>query len=102
INQTIRSGDKIFTMDAGNGLMAFSIAPGAPSAPQFLSQPANVRVIQGGTAGFSVTVDQQSAFQWRFNGLNISGATGQSYSFTNAQASNGGPYVVVASNLFGI
>jgi hypothetical protein len=102
INKTIRNGDKVFTLDSGNGLMAFKILPGAPTPPQFLAQPQDVRVFQGGTVSFTVAVDQQSAFQWRFNSNNIAGATGQNFTFTNAQPSNAGPYNVVASNLFGV
>src|SRR5256885_8402361 len=102
INQTIRSGDKIFTLEAGNGLMAFNIVAGPPTAPVFLTQPQDVRVMQGGTIGFTVSVDQQSVFQWRFGGANIAGATGQSFVLTNAQPGNAGQYRVVASNIFGV
>jgi hypothetical protein len=102
INKIIRNGDKVFALEAGNGLMAFNIEPGPPSPPLFVTQPRNVRVIQGGTIAFSVSVDQQAVFQWRFGGVNISGATSQSFVLTNAQLANAGQYQVVASNIFGV
>jgi hypothetical protein len=102
INQTIRNGDKVFTLDAGNGLMAFNIAAGPPTAPVFISQPQDIRVIQGGFGSFTVSVDQQASFQWRFAGVSIPGATSPTYTLTNAQLTNAGEYRVVASNIFGV
>ena len=102
VNQTIIRGNKLFTIEGGNGLMAFTIAPGAPTAPNFLVQPHDIRVIEGGTGSFNAVVDQQSSFQWRFAGANIPGATGATYTLTNAQPTNAGQYRVVASNIFGI
>jgi hypothetical protein len=102
INKIIRSGDKVFALEAGNGLLALNIAAGPPTAPAFTKQPDNVRVIQGGTIAFAVAVDQQASFQWRFGGGNIAGATAQSFVLTNAQLANAGQYQVVASNIFGM
>jgi len=51
-----------------------------------------LKVIQGGSGSFTVTVDQQSAFQWRFGAVNIPGATSASYTLTNAQPGDAGPY----------
>jgi hypothetical protein len=102
INKIIRSGDKVFAIEGGNGLLAFNIAAGPPTAPAFTRQPENVRVIQGGTIAFSAAVDQQASFQWRFGGANIAGATAQTFVLTNAQLANGGQYQVTASNIFGV
>jgi hypothetical protein len=102
INQTIRYGDKLFSLNAGNGLMAFTIVPGPPTAPVFLTQPKNIRVVQGTSGSFTVTVDQQANFQWQKNGTNIPGATAQGYTITNAQFADAGSYRVVASNIFGV
>jgi hypothetical protein len=40
------------------------------------------------------------AFQWRFNGTNISGATNSSLTLNNVRLANAGNYSVVVSNLF--
>jgi hypothetical protein len=102
INKIVRNGDKVFALEGGNGLLAFNIAAGPPTPPAFTRQPDNVRVILGGTISFTVAVDQQAAFQWRFGGVNIPGATAQTFVLTNAQFANAGQYQVVASNIFGV
>ena len=56
----------------------------------------------GGTIAFSVSVDQECVFQWRFGGVNIPGATAQTFVLPNAQLSNAGQYQVTASNIFGV
>jgi hypothetical protein len=38
-------------------------------------------------------------YQWYFGGAAISGATGNTYSFSNAQSVNAGNYAVVVSNV---
>ena len=41
------------------------------------------------------------SYQWRYNGANIAGATGSSYSKSNLQLSDSGSYDVVVSNSAG-
>lgn len=62
------------------------------SAPTITSQPANRTVSVGQSATFSVTAGGTPPFtyQWQRNGVNISGATGASYTRTNAQLSDSG------------
>ena len=43
----------------------------------------------------------QVSYQWNFNGSAIPGATGSSYTVTNAQASNAGPYTVTLTDADG-
>jgi hypothetical protein len=102
INKIIRNGDKVFAIEAANGLRAFNIESGPPTAPGITEQPQNVRVMLGGTIAFSVSVDQECVFQWRFGGINIPGATAQTFVLTNAQLANAGQYQVTASNIFGV
>lgn len=102
INKIIRNGDKVFAIEGGNGLRAFSIEPGPPTAPEITDQPQNVRVMLGGTIAFSVSVDQECVFQWRFGGVNIPGATAQTFVLPNAQFTSAGQYQVTASNIFGV
>jgi hypothetical protein len=77
----------------------------ATSTPPFITQqPTNVIVAQGGGAIFSVTATgtERLAYQWRFNGGAIGGATASSYTINNAQSSHAGNYQVVVSNSFGM
>ena len=50
---------------------------------------------------FRSTGTPAPAYQWRFNGTNIAGATDTGYTLTNAQPANAGSYSVVASNVAG-
>ncbi|MGZ4971566.1 MAG: GH25 family lysozyme [Limisphaerales bacterium] len=80
------------------------IAPsGPPVAPSIMTQPQSQTVTQGQNATFSVSASgtQPMSYQWTFNGANISGATGSSYTVVNAQSANGGTYAVVVSNSAG-
>jgi hypothetical protein len=42
------------------------------------------------------------AYQWRFNGINIPGATNYIFEISNAQLSHAGTYTFVATNVFGV
>ena len=52
-----------------------------PVPPSITTQPASLTVTEPGAANFSVvaTGDAPLSYQWRRNGVNISGATGASY-----------------------
>lgn len=96
----IDSSSNVYVADTDNhtirvGLM--SIMPAIPMQPQ--SQTVNA----GGSVQFSVTASGRPAvsYQWNFNGMAINGATGSSYSFSNAQSGNAGSYTVVVSNAMG-
>ena len=62
--------------------------------------PASVTVYVNSNATFSVTAGgtPAPAYQWRFNGTNISGATLASYTVTGARTTNEGNYTVVLTN----
>jgi len=59
--------------------------------------------IAGSTATFTVlaTGTAPLSYQWKFNGVNIPGATSATLTLTNIAASNAGSYMVVVSNLEG-
>src|SRR5439155_14103128 len=75
----------------------------APSAPSIRTQPANQTVSAGATATFSVVASGTPplTYQWRFNGTNITGATGTSFSIVNAQQANAALYSVLVTNTIG-
>ena len=71
--------------------------------PGLASQPTNLSVNAGVNATFTSTAtgDTPLIYQWKFNGTVISGATTNSYTVLNAQATNAGNYAVLVTNLFG-
>lgn len=77
----------------------------APVVPTIATQPQSQTITIGATAAFSVvpTVSSSTplAYQWRFNGTNIAGATLTSLTVTNSQETNSGSYTVVITNAAG-
>jgi hypothetical protein len=108
------SGTLTFTMPAAPGNYQFklhehygyTVLATSPSvtvvsgAPTITTQPSAATVNVGQNAAFSVTATGGSlTYQWRRNGVNISGATSASYTLSNAQSSdNGALFSVVVSN----
>ena len=76
----------------------------AKSAPlQIIGQPVSPVVAPGGIATFSVTLADASGvtFQWKFNGIDIAGATGDSLVLTTVSFAQEGIYSVVVTNSAG-
>lgn len=71
-------------------------------SPTITVQPAGQTKAIGQTITFTVTATGTATltYQWKKDGVSISGATSSSYSFT-AVSSSGGDYTVVISNTFG-
>ena len=71
--------------------------------PAITNQPVSQTVLAGTNVIFSVGVSGAApfAYQWRFNGGDISGATTSSYARNNLQTSDTGSYSVMISNQFG-
>ncbi|MDB6057225.1 MAG: hypothetical protein JWO95_1069 [Verrucomicrobiales bacterium] len=71
--------------------------------PEFVTQPASRNTNVGANVTFSALVSNPTAtsFQWRKEGVNISGATGTSYALFNVQPSDAGNYSVFANNAVG-
>ena len=71
--------------------------------PAIQTQPQNQSVTAGSNVQFSVVASGRPAvtYQWYFGGTAISGATGSSYSLSNAQAANAGSYTVTVANTMG-
>ncbi|MBL8877917.1 MAG: immunoglobulin domain-containing protein [Phycisphaerales bacterium] len=64
--------------------------------------PTNQTACVGGSATFTVVAGGTNpTYQWRFNGVNISGATSASYTDNNVQPGDVGNYDVIVSNSCG-
>lgn len=76
---------------------------GTAAPPTITAHPVSVTVAQGSNATFTVSAQGQSplAYQWRYYGTNLPGATAPSYTRTNAQTNDAGPYWVVITNALG-
>ena len=73
--------------------------PPAPTAPAITAQPTDLGLTPGQTATFSVTADGTAplAYQWRRDGVAITGATASSHSFSAAPGDHGAVFSVVVS-----
>ena len=72
-------------------------------APGISAQTGSLTVAQGSNVTFTVTASgtPAPAYQWLFNGANISGATASNYTKVNAQLSDAGSYSVAVTNIGG-
>ncbi len=108
---TVTNGVRQLVLNLNGGDAAlFKFSDGAPfvgapftGPPVIASQPQNRTNAVGADASFSVvaTGDALLTFQWKFNGTNISGATANIYTRTNAQLSDAGTYSVTITNSAG-
>src|ERR1017187_77807 len=70
--------------------------------PQITQQPANASVTAGQSASFSVTATGSSpTYQWRKDGVAISGATAATYTISSTSTSDAGSYTCVVTNSSG-
>ena len=99
----VDSAGNVYVADVSNHTIRKGTPPpGAAVAPVITSQPQSQTVTAGATATFSVLATGSGlTYQWRKDGVAISGANASSYSISGAQASNAGSYTVVVSNTAG-
>jgi endonuclease/exonuclease/phosphatase family metal-dependent hydrolase len=73
------------------------------NAPAVITPPQSQTVATGSNAVFTVTADGTAplAYQWRFNGTNLSGANNNALTISNAQSANAGNYAVLVTNIAG-
>jgi hypothetical protein len=90
------SANNVIRMDA-------PLEYGGANAPAITTQPANVTVLQGGTATFSVVAASVTplTYQWRKDGVPLVGATNATLTIANVIAAHAGLYSVVISNASG-
>lgn len=70
--------------------------------PAIYGQPLSQAVLPGSNATFVVIAGTPPlAYQWRFNGGNVPGATNSAFTLTNVQPANTTAYAVVVSNSSG-
>lgn len=94
-------GDLYFLSRTGNAV--YKIIYNASLAPSITGQPRSATVSQGASASFSVTATGTAplTYQWRKNGVAISGATSATYSIASVVPGNAGRYSVIVSNTSG-
>jgi M6 family metalloprotease-like protein len=96
------SGVNFHDFSSRETVMSF-IAGAAPFAPVILLAPTNQAVQSNTAASLSVAAGGSfpMAYQWRFNGMNLAGATNSTLTLTKVNSTNAGHYSVVVSNLYG-
>jgi sugar lactone lactonase YvrE len=96
----VGASSNLYVADTNNDTVRVGLMPAVPAIQ---TQPQSQTVVAGSSVQFSVTASGRPAatFQWYFGGAAISGATGDTYSFLNAQPGNAGNYTVVVSNVMG-
>ncbi len=91
--------------DSGKVVLADAIKFSEPdeTPPVILSPPLSQTINAGDRASFFVLPagTEPLTFQWRFNGADISGATGTGYTINTVLASSAGTYSVMISNVTG-
>jgi hypothetical protein len=75
----------------------------APVPPSIATQPADLVVYARQTATFSIVANGATplAYQWRFNGANLAGATAAQLTLNDVQTNQTGGYSVIVTNAFG-
>ena len=94
-------GDSDVFKGTASGLTAYIV--GSQGIPFIISQPSSRYGDLGGSIKLSASAGGAAplAYQWRFNGANIPGATTSSCTLNNLQAANAGNYLVVVTNTSG-
>ena len=95
------------TGEASKNVMAdairFTYSPNQVLPPTLRSQPQSQQIVQGNSAIFTVIANGAAtlSYQWRYNGVNIAGATSSSYTRSNVRTADAGNYSVVVTNSIG-
>jgi len=93
----------MFVINGNNGVAAFTLSGGVVPPPQVITQPRNLRVVQGSSGALSVTIDQVATTRW-FKDTNspaYTGVSGLIYNIATAQLSDAGDYFAISTNVNG-
>lgn len=107
LNPNSGADEFFYTVSDGNGgtsTGAVQVAISAPNLPPAISQPpTNQTVIAGQPAIFNVSATGSAPlmYQWRFAGVNLTGAVGATLTIPNPQPIDAGDYSVVITNSLG-
>ena len=93
-NQTAVAGGRGF-------FLRTTITRPLPAKPVINIQPRSQTVVAGSTVALAVGSDAAASYQWRRNGVPISGATGATYVIANVQSTSAGFFTVDALNVSG-
>jgi len=92
------SGADLFVLDRGNHLLRKGTATVDPMAPVITTQPASQTVVEGLPATFTVATNAMApTFQWKKNGIDISGATSATYNIPTTATTDEANYSVVVT-----
>ena len=100
VTNSVLGKNMVFSLNGNNGITAYTYAFGPVSAPRFLLNPRNTRIIKGGTNSLVVVLDQNTPLQWQKDGVPVSGATSTALT-VSGQFTNAGNYSVIATNTTG-
>lgn len=100
----VKSDGQVLVLNNTGGAQFKKYQLGASTAPSIATQPANQATVVGGSATFSVSATAVSAltYQWRRNGVNLSGQTGSTLALSGLSLSDSGAQydvVVTAAGL---
>src|SRR5436190_2651869 len=97
----ISGGDSDVFKGTAAGLTAYLV--GNQGLPIISSQPSSRYADRGGSIKLTVFAGGLAPlrYQWRFNGVNIAGATNSACTLANLQPTNDGNYAVVVTNSLG-
>lgn len=99
----VTGSNYLFAIEGNNGIAAWALVGGVPPPPVVLSQPQNLRLLEGSSGMLGVGLDQPANVSW-FKGTNPpvdTGVRGSIYTILNASGSDAGDYFVTANNANG-
>ena len=96
-NYSVVVSNAVGTVASSNALLTVRVPP------SIVTQPLSQSVVAGVTVNFTVVAagDLPLTYQWRFNGVPITGATGTTLTLASVRADQSGDYSVVVTNPYG-